>query len=440
MNDLINNLSRRVSDFSVDIHASSKDKALDLIEDELSSSPAVAASVKDCSYTLTNLEDVRRIRFSSVSYHAREKLPVFSAKTLNGLEAAVALGLRLRLSDFYIVLDNRTRCFKSAITDDYLQFFYNVSNSVADDFHVKQAAHLNGEWFDFFNRKQILFYKVKYQYYDPWEDVNDLHCKIALEALKIRKKCGNDIFSMLSAILEHFRKGFTYLKINDKNVDCSAVKLERNKAGVCRAFAVCACIFCNFLGIKARYVVGKSDNGSGRGYVPHGWNQVFFNNRWVHVDYTWQINTGKPFEIVTESVLKENHVWDENQYSQVNSSETVKLKNRLNNARIRTIPMNPQYMIDDCTVDTSNIHPMSINRNSELYVALFDIVCIYGGCYKIQKDTVEIFIATNRYELPLNSFIYWCDTYYFPAMRLAELGMDVRVEGDNINIKNGNVF
>lgn len=441
MSTLIENLSRKAENFSVDIPTPAGCNLLDLISDELSLNPAITASIESCSLSWSEYGSFSRVDFS-VSYYKtkprqKQKQPVFLVRNLEDFLTAFSLGLRLHLTDLQVVCDNKVGVFPC----DMERFGFlreRAREFTGEELELGQAS--GGQWIlkNFFERNRTLFFHESCFYFDSWKEINDLQCIIASDALQIRKECGNNTLSMLASILYYLRENFSYLNTN-RTADHSAVGMYKNGTGVCQAIAVYAYIFCQYLGIKARYVCGEA-NGSDEpdNWEAHAWNQVFFNNRWIHIDYTWQLSSGKPFEIVPESVLREDHRWDEEQYSQINSTEVVNSKNRLRHSKISCYPTQPVYAVNECIVDTSNTHPMSIVNNGQVYVAIFDVVSIFGGCYVLQRDQILTYLGTNSYSYPLQNMIFLENSWYLPAIQFGRLGLQVSVESNIVVIKNRN--
>lgn len=435
MTELIENLSKRVQNFSAEIATPGGSNIFDVISDELSLNPAVAASIESSEFSCSQYENFCKVDFS-VSYKPHKKLPVFLVRNTDEFLTAVGLGMRLHSSDLKIVCDNKLGEFP--VDTGLFNFLREAARDfTGEELQIGQSSAYQFYLKNFFDRNRTLVYEETCFYFDSWKEVNDLQCIIASDALQIKKECGNNPLSMLASILYYLRNNFSYLNTN-RTSDHSAVGMYKNKTGVCQAIAVYAYIFCQFLGIEARYVTGDADGHDGSGYGPHAWNQVFYNNRWIHVDYTWQLNSGRPFEMVHESVLKEDHTWNEEKYSQENSSEVVNSKKRLRHSKISCYPTQPIYAVNDCIVDTSNTHPMSIVYNGEVYVAIFDVVSIFGGCYALQRNQILTYLGTNSYAYPLNNMILQGDTWYLPAIQFGKLGLQVSVEGNIVVIRNRN--
>lgn len=408
---------------------------VDSIVNDLLLNPVVAASIFRYSYSWIDYGTHVNIEFS-VKYKSESKCSVFLVRNYSDLEMAVSLMLRFHMSAVSIVCDNRKGFFPIEV-NAFSALFTKLLESVGEEFQTSQYKNWNGFFSSMFENEMLIF-EITFEYFDSSpKDVNDLLCVIAEDAIEIRKKCNNNIFLMLAEILYYFRRHFKY-KNNGKTSDHSVVGMYKNRTGVCQAISVYAYLFFQFLGIKGRYVLGEA-NGIG-GWESHAWNQVFMGGRWVHIDYTWQLNKQESFKIVSENELRKDHHWNEEQYAAPQSNFVVNSKYRLRHSTTRFYPKKPYFAINNCILDMSNIHMTSVVRNGTLYV-LIDIIIIYGGCYKLAGNQIAIFIGVSKYSFPLEKVLIRNNAWYLPTVMLSKIGLKVEVdEKGAIIISNRNYY
>lgn len=105
------------------------------------------------------------------------------------------------------------------------------------------------------------------------------------------------------------------------------------KKAVCQGYAETFQLFMDALGIPCKTVTGTANNGSGNGYQGHAWNMVKVNNKWYHVDVTWDdpvpdqkkyINYG--YFLIPDSQMDNDHKWNRSSYPKCKSSSNKFIK------------------------------------------------------------------------------------------------------------------
>ena len=92
--------------------------------------------------------------------------------------------------------------------------------------------------------------------------------------------------------------------------------------GVCNGYAEAMYLLLNAVGVDCKMVVGTADGND------HAWNMVCLDNKWYHVDATWDDPVPDKEGIVqyqyfnvTDSFLQQTHTWEKEQYHECNSKE-----------------------------------------------------------------------------------------------------------------------
>lgn len=84
-----------------------------------------------------------------------------------------------------------------------------------------------------------------------------------------------------------------------------------NGTAVCQGYAETFQLFMNLLGIKNKFITGYANGGG------HAWNLVKLNNKWYHVDTTWDDPVsaeGKPmlrynYFLINDEQMSSDHTW-----------------------------------------------------------------------------------------------------------------------------------
>lgn len=88
---------------------------------------------------------------------------------------------------------------------------------------------------------------------------------------------------------------------------------------VCAGYAFAFSLLAETAGFEVTYVGGSADNGSGKGYACHAWNEIKIDGVWYNVDTTWDDPTyeNKPasdhsnncydYFLVSDATLGKNH-------------------------------------------------------------------------------------------------------------------------------------
>lgn len=110
-------------------------------------------------------------------------------------------------------------------------------------------------------------------------------------------------------------------KNNENNISSKATGIIKNKKAVCSGYTDLFSIFLDKLNIPNFKINNDSD---------HIWNAMYVNNKWVHVDLTWdddeinKYNTSNFFAISTKKLLdldSEKHTFDYEKYKEFKTQD-----------------------------------------------------------------------------------------------------------------------
>ena len=90
----------------------------------------------------------------------------------------------------------------------------------------------------------------------------------------------------------------------------------KSRSGVCQAIAAIAVLVLSYMGVKVLYVSGEGKGNDGWG--PHAWNTAFVNGQWIHMDFTFSMNSLRlpcTKSVVEEKFFVKTHRWDKKEYS-----------------------------------------------------------------------------------------------------------------------------
>lgn len=100
-----------------------------------------------------------------------------------------------------------------------------------------------------------------------------------------------------------------------------------NKKAVCQGYAETFKLFMDALNIPCKFVRGATNGGG------HGWNMVQINNKWYHIDVTWDDPVPDEkgrlrynYFLIPDSKMDDDHVWNKAIYPKCTSSSNKFLK------------------------------------------------------------------------------------------------------------------
>lgn len=91
------------------------------------------------------------------------------------------------------------------------------------------------------------------------------------------------------------------------------------KKCVCEGYASTYYIMAKLAGLEVVHVYGDADNGSGKGYEGHAWNQVKVDGVWYNIDPTWNdpygLGNHYNYCLISDATLSVSHRWDKSCYN-----------------------------------------------------------------------------------------------------------------------------
>lgn len=249
-------------------------------------------------------------------------------------------------------------------------------------------------------------------YMSSEKERNDFNCIAAEISELLIEKCGfyTSDMSRIVAFTNWIRKYFVY-RNTDNYQDHSAAELLKNRTGVCQAIAALAVVVLPYMGIRTQYVAGQG-NGNGS-WGNHAWNIVCINGEWIHVDFTFALNSiGIPMtsNIISTKMFRANHKWDENAFS----TDAIEARHYMNDSISKgeiVLYKNQEFlMINEVKIHTK--FPIYYEYNNQDYIKFYDLLKYLGGGCEIdlEKNQIRICVADKVYLIPATDNIVECQT------------------------------
>lgn len=158
---------------------------------------------------------------------------------------------------------------------------------------------------------------INARYFSSPKEFNDLICVAGEIAGLLYKKVRNrsDDLEKIYTFDRWVRQNFEY-KSTSQIEDHTAINLLKSRSGVCQAIAAIAVLVLSYMGVKVLYVSGEGKGNNGWG--PHAWNTAFINGQWIHMDFTFSMNSLRlpcTKSVVEEKFFVKTHRWDKKEYS-----------------------------------------------------------------------------------------------------------------------------
>ena len=399
------------------------------LEKELIDNPAVVASISSYSYQMIQLPSGSVRAVFSVQYDSIPlNEPVFLSQNLFELVTAVASSLRLHLSRTILVIDNRKN---NIDVKNVFQLLHTTEEFVGEELQIHQNRASSTKKKSFFGGRIVILF-INRTFFDTSKDINDLSCLLATQAKQIRQKSNYDTETILNEIMYWFRNNVEYVNTN-RISDHSAVGLIKHGTAVCQGIAAYAYQLLYFCGIDARYVSGEGLGADGWG--PHGWNMVFYGNRWAHLDYTFELNRYSKSILKNDSDFRRNHRWDESRYNPHQSSIVINSKKTLRKSIISFIPNAPCLAINGCIIDMRQSNIPCIIRENKVFVSIFTVLSLIGGSFCTDGNRLQVFVNCEQYSIPVGQFILLKGHWYTEVANIMNIGFEVKLEGDAISVR-----
>ena len=429
MSALIQFLSSRIERFTIELNNTNASSFQSWLEEELIGNPAAIASINSFSYNIVQFS-LGSIRISfSVQYDSiSSNEPVFLSQNIFEFVTAISSALRLHLNTTILVIDNRKKIFDSNRVFHLLQ---TTEEFVGEELQIHQNKASSTRMKSFFDGR-IIILAINRSFFDTSKDINDFSCLLALQAEQIRKKANNNTENILNEIMFWIRNNVEYVNTNNLS-DHSAVGLIKNGTAVCQGIAAYAYQLLYFCGLDARYVSGEGLGEDGWG--PHGWNMIYYDNRWLHLDYTFELNGHSNSILKDERDFRINHRWDESRYSPKQSAIVINSKKTLRKSIISFIPNTQCLAINGCIIDMQQRYGPCIIRENKIYVSIQIIISLIGGSFFVNRTQFQVFINCKRYSIPVEQLLLVNTNWFAEVTKLAEIGFEIKIEGCSISVR-----
>lgn len=429
MSKLIQFLSSKANQFSIELSNMNTSLFQPWLEKELIDNPAVVASIDSYSYQTVQQASGSLRAYFSVQYDSIPlKEPVFLSQNLFELVTAVSSSLRMHLSRTVLVIDNRKN---NVDVNNVFQILHTSEEFVGEELQIHQNRASSTKKKSFFGGR-IVILLINRTFFDTAKNINDLSCLLATQAKQIRHKSRNDKKAILNEIMHWFRDNVEYVNTNQIS-DHSAVGLIKHGSAVCQGIAAYAYQLLYFCGIDARYVSGEGLGADGWG--PHGWNMVFYDNRWQHLDYTFELNSYSKSILKKDSDFRKKHRWDEAKYSPKQSDIVINSKKTLRKSIISFIPNASCFAINGCIIDMRQSHNPCIISGNKIFVSILTVLSLIGGSFCINGNLLQIFMNCEQYYIPIERFVLFGKCWYTEVTNMVKIGFKVKLEGNTISVK-----
>lgn len=239
---------------------------------------------------------------------------------------------------------------------------------------------------------------INSRYFSSQKELNDLICVTAEIACLLNKQVrdhGNE-YEKIYLFDKWVRLNFEYKNTNQIE-DHTAIDLLRNRSGVCQAIAATAVLVLSYMGIKVLYVTGEGKGG--HGWSPHAWNAVKINGRWIHMDFTFSMNS---FRLpctksgVEERLFCKTHRWDAKDYSN-HSMDSKWMSIYLNNRKGLII----EVADNNCHingVDVKFSDSLLVRDDNRILIDLASIIRLLGGGIELIPSTgvINVCVCNKR--------------------------------------------
>ena len=313
---------------------------------------------------------------------------------------ALSLARNAFLSNVSIGVNNMENTFSSSIDKDIQDGISGIFSSTSGFFPAAQTRYYSSKViYNPFGLGANVHLNAIYMSNE--KERNDFTCIAAEISELLIRKCGvgTSDFAKVKEFADWVRRYFTY-KSNDVYQDHSAAELLKNRTGVCQAIAALACVVLPYMGLRVQYVVGEGKGVGGWGC--HAWNMVFINDRWIHMDFTFAMNSiGVPMTegIMNKKIFMSTHKWDEKAFSESAIEAKYRLNRALLDAEVILYLDREYFEIDGVKIYSRT--PIYYEKDNVTWIRYYDLVkYLGGGCkYSPSKNELQICVASRRYSI-----------------------------------------
>lgn len=243
---------------------------------------------------------------------------------------------------------------------------------------------------------------LKPQYMCTEKQFNDFTCCSAEIGELLNKKASRckTTYEKILVFDKWVKSHFSY---QDKHeiTDHSAIHLLQSRSGVCQAIAALAVKVLPFMGIETVYIsgMGKGNQEWGR----HSWNAVRIGNVWVHVDFTFSLNSLVLPSTKTELEAKKfqlSHRWDLKKYSKDVLFRKCECQNTLQHGEIKFIYNSKIGVLQGVQIESRS--PVIMKKGNRQTVDILELIRLLGGACELVPNQDAMYICFGSQRIRIN--------------------------------------
>ena len=321
---------------------------------------------------------------------------MMEVSTPKELVFAICFARNAFLKSVKICVDNTAGNFNKTINEDIQDAITGMYSLECGYFSTAQTKSYAFEiLFDASGSFAQIYLKTDYM--SSEKECNDFTCIAAEISELLLTECGlwaND-FQKIAKFSSWVKKNFDY-KITNTDKDYSAVELLRNRTGVCQAVAALAVKVLPYMGIETQYISGQGYETSGWG--KHAWNIVKTDGRWIHVDFTFALNSllvPMTDNSLNLKMFKKTHQWNSDLLSEAAIAARSALFHEIEKSEILLIENEKYFMIHGVKIFTET--PIYMNTGNKEYISIGDLIHYLGGACELNpsSDTMRICVGSQ---------------------------------------------
>ena len=321
---------------------------------------------------------------------------MMEVSTPKELVFAICFARNKLLKSVKICVDNTAGNFNKTINEDIQDAITGMYSLECGYFSTAQTKSYAFEiLFDASGSFAQIYLKTDYM--SSEKECNDFTCIAAEISELLLTECGlwaND-FQKIAKFSSWVKKNFDY-KITNTDKDYSAVELLRNRTGVCQAVAALAVKVLPYMGIETQYISGQGYGTSGWG--KHAWNIVKTDGRWIHVDFTFALNSllvPMTDNSLNLKMFKKTHQWNSDLLSEAAIAARSALFHEIEKSEILLIENEKYFMIHGVKIFTET--PIYMNTGNKEYISIGDLIHYLGGACELNpsSDTMRICVGSQ---------------------------------------------
>ena len=275
---------------------------------------------------------------------------------------------------------------------------------------------------------------INARYFSSPKEFNDLICVSAEIAGLLNKTVRNrsDDLEKIYIFDRWVRKNFEY-RSTSQIEDHTAIDLLKNRSGVCQAIAALAVLVLSYMGVKVLYVSGEGKGNGGWG--PHAWNSAYINGQWIHMDFTFSMNSLRlpcTKSGIEEKFFVKTHRWDKKEYS--SRSMDVKWKSICWN---KEKEVNIIVNAESCRINGVEVKFSSkllVKDGNRILVDLVSIIRLMGGGIEWIPNTGTINVCVCNKRIILKGALKHFHDGFFDQMVLNHIWKNECINDSEIRI------